>query len=95
MADCFLCECFVGDENGDGGVKGRLIGNRDICEQCLAELKYCMGGIEAKSPGERTKKIDLEEDDVIEESNEETTDESDQELSNEENYDPSSSGVKI
>ena len=91
MADCFLCECFVGDENGDGGVKGRLIGNRDICEQCLAELKYCMSGIEAKCPGERTKK-NIEED---EESSEEITDESDQELSNEENYDPSSSGVKI
>jgi hypothetical protein len=92
MADCFLCESFVGDEHGDGGVKGRLIGTRDICEQCLAELKYCMGGIEAKSPYERKNK-NAEDEEV----NEEITDEnkSDQELSDEENFDPSSSGVKI
>jgi len=94
MADCFLCECFVGDENGDGGVKGRMIGNRDICEQCLAELKYCMNSIEAKSPGERTNKIDLENDEDISEESDDIN-ENDQELSDEENYDPSSSGIKI
>ncbi len=87
MADCFLCEDFVGEVQGDGGVKGRRIGNRDICEQCLAELKHCMDGIKAKSPDDREIKDD--ESDGLEEQIEENDER------NEENYDPSSSSVKI
>jgi len=92
MADCFLCENFVGEEAGDGGLKGRLIGTRDICESCLAELKFCMADIEAKRPVERTTNKSSEEN--IEESNvEEET--SEDELSSEENYNPASAGVKV
>ena len=87
MADCFLCGDFVGEDNGDGGVKGRTIGTRDICERCIAELKYCMNSIEAKSPIERTISDAENEDTVVEEEvSEERV---------EENFDPASSGVKI
>ena len=96
MADCFLCENFVGEGAGDGGLKGRLIGTRDICESCLAELKFCMADIEAKRPVVRTTNKSSEDNDKenIEESNlEEET--SEDESSNEENYNPASAGVKI
>ncbi|MCX6803962.1 MAG: hypothetical protein NTY48_05340 [Candidatus Diapherotrites archaeon] len=53
MADCFFCGAFVGENNGDGGTKGRSIGNRDICEQCLSELKYWLESAVAKSPSTR------------------------------------------
>ena len=89
MADCFLCEDFVGEVRGDGGVNGRKIGNKDICEQCLAELKNCLSGIEAKSPEERESNCDesdgLREADLEEENAE----------NNDENYNPASAGVKI
>jgi len=88
MADCFLCEDFVGEVRGDGGVNGRKIGNKDICEQCLAELKNCLSGIEAKSPEEResnSKSDGLREDDLEEDNSENDA----------ENYDPASAGVKI
>jgi hypothetical protein len=57
MTDCFFCGAFVGEINGDGGVKGRTIGGRDICEQCLGELKYHLESITAKSPSEREEKL--------------------------------------
>lgn len=61
MADCFFCGAFVGEVNGDGGCKGRTIGNRDICEQCLGELKYCIETVASKTPSERQKET-MEED---------------------------------
>ncbi len=61
MSDCLFCGTFVGEENGDGGAKGRTIGNRDVCEQCLAELKYWLNGTLARSPSMREKKLEEEE----------------------------------
>jgi hypothetical protein len=61
MSDCLFCGSFVGEENGDGGCKGRAIGNRDVCEQCLAELKYWLQGTLARSPSMREKPIEKEE----------------------------------
>lgn len=74
MTDCFFCGAFVGEVNGDGGCKGRTIGNRDICEQCLAELKYCLSTVEAKAPSQRERKDDEEEEYTSEEIEETTTD---------------------
>ena len=62
LADCFFCGAFVGEVNGDGGCKGRIIGGRDICEQCLSELKYCLETVPSKSPSEREIKSSEEED---------------------------------
>lgn len=62
LADCFFCGVFVGEVNGDGGCKGRTIGGRDICEQCLSELKYCLESVQSKSPNEREVKLSEEED---------------------------------
>ncbi len=67
MTDCFFCGAFVGEINGDGGVKGRTIGGRDICEQCLGELKYHLESIKAKSPSEREEKVSEEENENNEE----------------------------
>ncbi len=53
MANCMFCDTFVGEEQRDGGCKGRTIGNKDICEQCLSELKYVLESVTAKSPSER------------------------------------------
>ncbi len=75
MTDCFFCGAFVGETNGDGGVKGRTIGNRDICEQCLSELKYCLETVKAKSPSEREEKLMEEEEENSEEEIESTTSE--------------------
>lgn len=61
MTDCFFCGAYVGEVNGDGGCKGRTIGTRDICEQCLAELKYCLETVTAKAPTERISDNDEEE----------------------------------
>jgi hypothetical protein len=88
MADCFLCEDFVGDETGDGGVKGRRIGNRDICEQCLSELKYWLNNINAKSPSDRTSKEDINE-------NETEEDDAEAQEIDEENDNPFSASPKI
>ena len=73
MTDCFFCGAFVGEINGDGGVKGRTIGGRDICEQCLGELKYHLESISAKSPSEREEKVSDEEIENNEEDIESTT----------------------
>jgi hypothetical protein len=68
MADCFYCGAFVGEVNGDGGCKGRTIGGRDICEQCLGELKYCLESVTKKSPNERevsaSEENEFEEDEI-------------------------------
>jgi len=63
-----FCDTFVGEDQRDGGCKGRTIGNKDICEQCLSELKYILDTVEAKSPSERVSSDD--EDDSIEASSE-------------------------
>lgn len=55
LANCFFCDDFVGEENGDGGVRGRTVGNRDICENCLSELKHWLNEITPRSPGIREK----------------------------------------
>ena len=74
MTDCFFCGAFVGEINGDGGVKGRTIGGRDICEQCLGELKYCIETVTAKTPSEREEKLMEEEQENSEEEIETTSD---------------------
>lgn len=61
MANCFLCDDFVGEENGDGGVKGFTIGGRDICKSCLEELKYRLSQVEARSPIDREEKEEIEQ----------------------------------
>jgi hypothetical protein len=65
----------VGEVNGDGGCKGRTIGNKDICEQCLAELKYLLEGIKAKSPS--TREASENDDDSEENELDETKEEND------------------
>jgi hypothetical protein len=70
MTDCFFCGAFVGEVNGDGGCKGRTIGNRDICEQCLSELKFCLEQVNSKSPAQREasdEEIESEDSEEIEE----------------------------
>lgn len=74
MTDCFFCGVFVGEVNGDGGCKGRTIGGRDVCEQCLSELKYCLESVSPKSPSEREVKLS-EENDLEENIEENITDE--------------------
>ena len=93
MTDCFFCGAFVGEVNGDGGVKGRTIGNKDICEQCLSELKYWLNGALAKSPSmrERVGENDDEDGEVLENNSEEVI--IDEEPLDDE--DPLSSGAKI
>jgi len=84
MTDCFFCGAYVGETSGDGGIKGRTIGGRDICEQCLSELKYCLESVTAKSPREREEKeIDDEQE------------ENDEEIESTTNDDPFSSAPKI
>ena len=78
MADCFFCGDFVGEINGDGGTKGRTIGTKDICEQCLGELKHWLNGTLPRAPGMRERPLkedgDLSEDaDLSEDSNESTS----------------------
>jgi len=85
MTDCFFCGAFVGELNGDGGVKGRTIGGRDICEQCLSELKYHLESISAKSPTQRETK----------ESDEDSSENSDDEIESTTNDNPFSSAPKI
>ena len=70
MADCFFCGGFVGEVNGDGGLKGRSVGNKDICEQCLGELKHWLNATIPRSPSMRTTPIEDEDDEIS--SNEET-----------------------
>ena len=85
MTDCFFCGAYVGEINGDGGVKGRTIGGRDICEQCLGELKYCIENATAKSPSEREQK----------ESDEECESSDDDEIESTTTDDPFSSSPKV
>ncbi|MEI7961072.1 MAG: hypothetical protein WCI04_01935 [archaeon] len=98
MSDCFFCGDFVGDENGDGGLKGRTVGNKDICEQCLGELKHWLNGTIPRSPSMREKKL-VDPDDEVEESvsGDSNSDEViiDEELVEEDDGDPFSSGAKI
>ena len=63
MSDCLFCNSYVGEESGDGGCKGRTIGTKDICEQCLSELKYVLEGVKPKSPSERETKSPEDNDD--------------------------------
>ncbi len=51
-----FCGDYVGDETGDGGTKGYTVGDKDICLQCLGELKYRLSQVEPKTPVERVKK---------------------------------------
>ena len=95
MADCFFCDDFVGEVNGDGGTQGYTIGKRDICKACLEELKYRLSQVEAKAPTPRAeKKLTMEE----EESNavEEALDEEALEEEGAEEKDPfSAKGGKV
>jgi hypothetical protein len=84
MANCMFCDTFVGEEQRDGGCKGRTIGNKDICEQCLSELKYILESVAAKSPSERVNTDD--EDEYAEDS---------AEMNPSGDEDPLSSGAKI
>lgn len=63
MADCFFCGDFVGEVNGDGGLKGRTVGNKDICEQCLGELKHWLNGTLPRSPSMREKRVEEDDED--------------------------------
>jgi hypothetical protein len=99
MSDCLFCGSFVGEVNGDGGAKGRTIGNRDVCEQCLAELKYWLNGTLARSPSMREKKLEEEEEfsddsEEIEPNQTEDSNESTEET-RESSSDPFSAGTKI
>lgn len=85
MTDCFFCGAYVGEVNGDGGCKGRTIGNRDICEQCLSELKYCLDTVTAKSPTGR----------INETNDEDNSEESEEEIESTTNDDPFSSAPKV
>jgi hypothetical protein len=61
MAECMFCGDFVGERNGDGGVKGRTVGGRDVCEQCLGELKNVLEQVEKKEPVNRERIEESEE----------------------------------
>jgi len=70
-----FCGDFVGDETGDGGTKGFTVGDKDICLQCLGELKYRLSQVEAKTPVERVKKTAESEEDSDEVNIDEAVDE--------------------
>lgn len=96
MSDCFFCGTFVGEENGDGGCKGRTIGNKDVCEQCMGELKHWLNGTIPRSPSMREQKLD---DEAIDETNEnenssEEVNADSEEISEEETSDPFSASPK-
>ena len=88
----------MGEENGDGGAKGRTIGNRDVCEQCLAELKYWLNGTLARSPSMREKKLEEEQefsDDSAEIEPQQSDSNTDGDETREDTSDPFSAGTKI
>ncbi|MFA6269519.1 MAG: hypothetical protein WC652_06900 [archaeon] len=89
MGDCVFCDDFVGEVNGDGGVKGRTVGGKDICEQCLGELKFWLNGTLAKSPGMRNTplKADSNEDSSEEDSDSDSDKSNNEEEENSENED--------
>jgi hypothetical protein len=94
MADCFFCGAFVGEVNGDGGLKGRTIGNKDVCEQCLGELKHWLNATLPRSPSMRTTPLKEEDDESEEvETDEEPIDEINEEQNEEDN--PFSSKPKV
>lgn len=97
MSDCFFCGDFVGEVNGDGGVKGRTIGNKDICEQCLGELKHWLNGALPRSPGMRERPLKVDDDTYNENEEEVVLDAESSDDANEDhaNEDPLSSGAKI
>ncbi|VVB75347.1 Uncharacterised protein [uncultured archaeon] len=103
MGDCVFCDDFVGEVNGDGGVKGRTVGGKDICEQCLGELKFWLNGTLAKSPGMRNTPLksdeseDSSEEDMVEveEENKDEPQESEESNSEGADGDPFSSTPKI
>ena len=70
MANCFFCDEFVGEDVRDGGLKGRTVGNKDICEQCLGELKHWLNAALPRAPSMREKKLqsDTDEDSANSES---------------------------
>ncbi|MFA6065097.1 MAG: hypothetical protein WCW44_04735 [archaeon] len=96
MSDCLFCNSFVGEESGDGGCKGRTIGTKDICEQCLSELKYVLERITPKSPSTRETKTPEDSDDFENSTNESSApiDEQIQEELREEDENPFSSAPK-
>ncbi|NMA44529.1 MAG: hypothetical protein GX950_01810 [Candidatus Diapherotrites archaeon] len=69
MGNCFLCDDFVGEENGDGGVKGFTIGEREICKSCLEELKHRLNQVEARAPIDREKQEETIEENEPEQEN--------------------------
>ena len=77
MSDCFFCGTYVGEENGDGGCKGRTVGNKDICEQCLGELKHWLNATLPRSPSMREKPLEKEDDEIEENNSEESQNEED------------------
>jgi hypothetical protein len=76
MAECTFCGSFVGENQDDDGVPGFTIGEKDICMQCLAELKQRLEMVDAKAPVEERplvkkengKKVEATEEEVLEES---------------------------
>jgi len=79
MSDCLFCGSFVGEETHDGGCKGRTIGNRDVCEQCLSELKYWLDSTTPKSPSMREKKVPEDNEDFEENEEKENSTENQEE----------------
>jgi hypothetical protein len=96
MSDCLFCGTFVGEETHDGGCKGRTIGNRDVCEQCLSELKYILDLTTPKSPSLRENKVPLDEDDDFKENESESNsiEEQVEEELNEDEADPFTASPK-
>lgn len=98
MADCFFCGDFVGEINGDGGTRGRTVGRKDICEQCLGELKHWLNASLPRSPGMREKKLEDEDENQVESDKERENSEEviiDEEPDDDAGSDPFSSGAKI
>jgi len=96
MSDCFFCGAFVGEENGDGGGKGRTVGTKDICEQCLGELKHWLNGTIPRSPGMRQTPIekDDEETEIVDETGDDSEEIEEKEGTRENASDPFSASPK-
>jgi hypothetical protein len=94
MSDCLFCGTFVGEEVHDGGCKGRTIGNRDVCEQCLSELKYWLESTTPKSPSMRERKLVEDEEFNDNEAESSSVEEQVQEELREDDSDPFSAAPK-